>query len=90
MKTKVRRFKIGAQYITEPNMIGELVRETPRMFVLKITKRTFEPKSSATFTHKFKANEREFYSKCFPYEKRFWKETGIEVGGTSMIIKEMK
>ena len=58
--------------------------------MLLLVKRTFETKSNATFKHKFSKEEREFYSEYSCGFKRFWKETGLEVGGTLRIDKEIK
>lgn len=82
----MKTFKIGMPRITQPNMVGELVRETPKMLVIKITKRTFETKSSRTLTHKFTKSDRKWYGDKCGFERRFWKENGKEVGGDAFII----
>jgi hypothetical protein len=77
-----KKIKVGAPTILSPNYEGVLVRETQKMFVIKLTKRTFKSKSSATFTHKFSKSDREWFSEQFTQrECRFWKATGREVGG---------
>ena len=87
MTTTATKVKIGTQYITTPNMVGEIVRETPKMIIVKVTGKTFKSKSSATLTHKFTKGEREWHLDRFkPYERRFWKDTGYEVGGTAHLI----
>ncbi len=80
-------FKIGTEYITTPNAIGKLVRETPSMWVIKITKRTFEPKSSMTSTYKFTKTDKEYMKDAaVGKEKKFWKDSGKEVGGSWFIV----
>lgn len=67
--------------------MGEIVRETPTMLVIKLTTKTFEPKSSHTFTHKFTKERRKYLMEGFiPFEKKFYKKNGQEVGGNKFIV----
>jgi len=79
--------KIGTPRITTPNLRGELVRTTPQMFVVNITGKTFESKSSLTLTHRFTKGDIAHHNEGFqPKEVKFWKKTGKEVGGDRFIV----
>jgi hypothetical protein len=82
-----RLIKVGTPSITTPNYIGEVVRETPEMWVIKLVKKTFEPKSSMVFTHTFNRAQQKHHNEGFvPTEKKFWKKSGREVGGERFIV----
>ncbi len=85
-----QKIKIGTSKIASPNMIGAFLRETPAMIIVTIVKRTFEPKSSLTLTHKFDKGQREWFKSCVGFERRYWKVSGVEVGGSSFIINHEK
>ena len=80
---KTNQIKLGLPFITDPNCIGEIVKQTPKQLVIKLVKRTFEPKSNSakTITQTFTKAEKEWFTECFiPREMRFWKATGKQVG----------
>jgi hypothetical protein len=80
--------KIGFSTILQPNGIGKIIRETKKQIIVRVTERTFEDKSSKTFTHKFDEESIEWFSKFGVNQtKRFWKHNNLEVGGTAFIIK---
>lgn len=77
----MKKIKINTGFITNPNAQGIIVRKTPTMLIVKITNRTFEAKSSKVFTHRFSKEDIERFEIKEPFEKRFYKTTGYEVGG---------
>lgn len=88
---KQQIIKIGMPLITQPNMVGVIIRETKKMVIVTITGRTFETKRSATLTHKFTKGQRKWYTDGFtPFGRRFWKETGMQVGGEGRLIDYLK
>lgn len=77
---------IGTPCITRPNSFGKIIRETPKTIELEIIKIDFRPKSSRIFTHKFTKSNREWFSDQIGKRLKFWKTTGIQIGGSSFII----
>lgn len=83
----MKKVKICTPYITTPNQKGIILRETPKMIIVKVTGKTFESKSSNTLTSKFNKAQKDWHMEGFePFDKRFWKDTLLEVGGTSRLI----
>lgn len=81
-----KQIKIGQPFITQPNEIGEIIKETPKTIIIKILKRTFESKTSGTgITHNFTKGEREWFGGECNFTRKFWKETGKEIGGKTFI-----
>lgn len=77
---------IGTLCITRPNKFGQIIRETPKTIEIEITKMDFRPKSSRRFTHKFTQGEREWFTEGqIGRRMKFWKKTGIEIGGDNFI-----
>ncbi len=83
-----KTIKIATRFITQPNEVGEIIRETPKTVIVQVTKRTFNDKRSATgVIHKFTAGEREWFGGELNLQRRFWKESGNEIGGQTRIIR---
>ena len=77
---------IGTTCITRPNLFGKIIRETPKTIELEIVKMDFKPKSSRRFTHKFTKSDREWFTQGqIGRRLKFWKTTGIQIGGGSFI-----
>jgi hypothetical protein len=78
---------IGTPRITTPNLVGKVIRETPKMFIVLITGKDFTAKSGKNFTHVFSKSEQKWFMENFkPYEKKFWKKNHLEVGGDAWIV----
>ena len=75
---------IGTPYITQPNLVGEVVGETPTLRTIEVREVDFTPKTgkSGRMTHRFSEGEREYLTDIFVGQvRRFHKESGKEVGG---------
>jgi hypothetical protein len=82
------QIKITQPFITQPDEIGEIIRETPKTIIVKIIKRTFESNTSGTGrTYKFSKGDKEWFGGELNFTRKFWKETGKEIGGETFIKK---
>ena len=76
-----KKIKLNFSTITSPNAIGLITKETPKTLTIKIIERTFEEKTNATFPNsKWSDGDKEHFSTCVGFERKFWKETGLEFG----------
>lgn len=83
----MKTFLIGTRLITQPNMIGEVISETPKTITLRVVELVFTPKSSIRWTHKFTKGERQWFQGLKGQTRKFWRESGVEVGGTSKLVE---
>jgi hypothetical protein len=78
---------ITTPYITTPNYIGKILRETPKMYIVELTEKTFNKKQNNRFSHTFTNDVIKYHKEGFtPKIKRFWKKNNQEVNGTNKII----
>lgn len=83
----MKNLKISTPFITQPNYIGRIIRETPKTFIIELTSITFEDKSNFNNTHKFSNDRIEYLTDGFkPRIKKFWKDNCKEIGGDMKII----
>ena len=85
----MKTLNIGTPTIMLPNFKGEIIRETNKQIIIKITDVDFTDKSNHKFTHSFNDYEKDFFSQKIGQELRFWKNNSNffgEVGGDKFIF----
>lgn len=77
-----KKVKLHFSTITTPNAIGIIINETPKTLTVKVTERTFEPKTNDRFPNrKWTDGQIEWFAEHIGFELKFWKDTMIEFGG---------
>jgi hypothetical protein len=85
----MKTLNIGTPTIMLPNFKGEIIRETNKQIIVKITDVDFTPKSNNKFTHFFNEHDIDFFIKKIGNELRFWKKNSDffgEVGGDKFLF----
>lgn len=80
---------IGTPTIMLPNFKGEIIKETKKQIIVKITNVDFTPKSNHKFTHFFSSHDKDFFNQKIGNELRFWKKDTNslrEVGGDKFLL----
>lgn len=85
-----KKVKLHYCYITSPNAIGVVVKESPKTLTVKIVERTFEEKSNEAFPNqKWDAEHIEWFKVHIEFELKFWKKTMLSFGDGDWLIHEI-
>ncbi len=85
----MKTLNIGTPTIMLPNFKGEVIRETNKQIIVKITDVDFTPKTNHKFTHSFNEHDKDFFNQNIGTELKFWKNSSNfvgEVGGNKFIF----